>query len=175
MSTYGYDISCIGASEPSTAESFLRRGTFMSPTSASPTTMGAQNSRRRIRTTIPPVPRRGVPDLHTHDSVAEAIDWGARRHRERDEVNSTGPAPPDNPHLLPNLRRLIDRCKRLGVMANVQSTFLHFEGDTYVGFPRRERGAQPLKTFVEKGIPVAAAMITHRGRFPQDWSLRLQW
>lgn len=98
----------------------------------------------------------------THTIGDRAIDWvldcyeNAMRKHPR----------PDTRHQIIHIyyptAEAIDRVKRLGVMANVQTTFIHFEGDTYVKALGEDRGpcVKPLRTFVEKGIPVGTARTT---------------
>jgi predicted amidohydrolase YtcJ len=92
----------------------------------------------------------------THTIGDRAIDWVLDGIENAMKLNPR----PDPRHQIIHIYyptpEAIDRVKRLGVMANVQSTFIHFEGDTYIRFLGEERGAcvKPLKTFISKGIPV---------------------
>jgi len=63
--------------------------------------------------------------------------------------------------------------KRLGVMANVQTTFIYFEGDTYVKYLGKERGecVKPLKSFMEKGIPIGNSQDYPSGPIPANIGL----
>jgi len=92
----------------------------------------------------------------THTIGDKAIDWVLDGIENAMKLNPR----PDPRHQIVHIYyptpEAIDRVKRLGVMANVQTVFIHFEGDTYVRFLGEKRGAcvKPLKTFVSKGIPV---------------------
>jgi hypothetical protein len=92
----------------------------------------------------------------THTIGDKAIDWVLDGIENAMKLNPR----PDPRHQIIHIYyptpEAINRVKRLGVMANVQSTFIHFEGDTYIRFLGDERGAcvKPLKTLNLKGIPV---------------------
>ena len=92
----------------------------------------------------------------THTIGDKAIDWVLDGIENAMRLNPR----PDPRHQIVHIYyptpEAIDRVKRLGVMANVQTVFIHFEGDTYIRVLGEERGARvkPLKTFVSKGIPV---------------------
>ncbi|MEM3032409.1 MAG: amidohydrolase family protein, partial [Nitrososphaerota archaeon] len=92
----------------------------------------------------------------THTIGDKAIDWVLDGIENAMRLNPR----PDPRHQIVHIYyptpEAIERVKRLGVMANVQTVFIHFEGDTYVRVLGEERGerVKPLKTFISKGIPV---------------------
>ena len=104
----------------------------------------------------------------THTIGDRAIDWVLDGIEAAMEANPR----PDPRHQIIHIYyptpEAIDRVKRLGVMANVQSTFIHFEGDVYVRNLGEGRGecVKPLKTFIEKGIPVGNSQDYPSGPIP---------
>ena len=109
----------------------------------------------------------------THTIGDRAIDWVLDCYE-----NAMKKSPRPDPrhqiiHIYYPTAEAIDRVKRLGVMANVQTTFIHFEGDTYVKNLGEARGpcVKPLRTFVEKGIPVGNSQDYPSGPIPANIGL----
>jgi predicted amidohydrolase YtcJ len=104
----------------------------------------------------------------THTIGDKAIDWVLDAIENAMKINPR----PDPRHQIIHIYyptpEAIDRVKRLGVMANVQTTFIYFEGDTYVKNLGEERGecVKPLRSFVSKGIPVANSQDYPSGPMP---------
>ena len=98
----------------------------------------------------------------------EAIDWSINAIEGAMEKNPR----PDPRHQIIHIYyptpEAVERVRRLGIMANVQSTFIHFEGDTYVKNLGGMRGecVKPLKTFVRKGIAVGNSQDYPSGPMP---------
>jgi len=104
----------------------------------------------------------------THTIGDRAIDWVLDAIENAMNANPR----PDPRHQIIHIyyptQEAIDRVKRLGIMANVQSTFIHFEGDTYLRYLGEKRGerVKPLKTFISKGIPVGNSQDYPSGPMP---------
>jgi predicted amidohydrolase YtcJ len=156
VSTYGDDMFRIGGIKLSLDGGVVpKTGFFYEPYVGEPTNYGRTKfTKEDLMETIRLFHDAGFQTC-THTIGDKAIDWVLDGIENAMNLNPR----PDPRHQIIHIyypkQEAIDRCRRLGVMANVQSTFLHFEGDTYVKF-LGDRGAcaKPLKTFIEKGIPV---------------------
>jgi predicted amidohydrolase YtcJ len=109
----------------------------------------------------------------THTIGDKAIDWVLDCYENAMNKNPRRDPRHQIIHIYYPTQEAIERVKRLGVMANVQSTFIHFEGDIYVKNLGKERGAcvKPLKTFIEKGIPVGNSQDYPSGPIPASIGL----
>jgi predicted amidohydrolase YtcJ len=109
----------------------------------------------------------------THTIGDKAIDWVLDCY----ENAMTKYPRPDPRHQLIHIyyptEEAIERVKKLGVMANVQTTFIYFEGDVYVKNLGVERGecVKPLKSLIEKGIPVSNSQDYPSGPIPANIGL----
>lgn len=104
----------------------------------------------------------------THTIGDKAIDW-VLDAIENAMKNNPRPDPRHQIiHIYYPTDQAIERVKKLGVMANVQTTFLHFEGDIYLRALGKERGerVKPIKTFIKKGIPVGNSQDYPSGPMP---------
>lgn len=86
----------------------------------------------------------------------QAIDWAIDAFEEAMKRNPRPDPRHQVIHIYYPTAEAIERVRRLGLMANVQSVFIHFEGDTYLRNLGEGRGecVKPLKTLIGKGIPV---------------------
>ena len=109
----------------------------------------------------------------THTIGDKAIDWVLDCYENAMKMNPR----PDPRHQIIHIyyptEEAIERVKRLSVMANVQTTFIHFEGDVYVRNLGEGRGecVKPLKAFIKKGIPVGNSQDYPSGPIPANIGL----
>jgi predicted amidohydrolase YtcJ len=91
-----------------------------------------------------------------HSIGDEAIDWSIDAFEEAMRRNPRPDPRHQVIHIYYPTPEAIERVRRLGLMANVQSVFIHFEGDTYIRNLGEGRGecVKPLKTLIKKGISV---------------------
>ena len=104
----------------------------------------------------------------THTIGDKGIDWVLDAIENAMTLNPR----PDPRHQIIHIyyptKDAIDRVHKLGVMANVQTTFIYFEGDTYVRNLGEGRGecVKPLRSFISKGIPVGNSQDYPSGPMP---------
>jgi predicted amidohydrolase YtcJ len=109
----------------------------------------------------------------THTIGDKAIDWALDCYENAMTKNPR----PDPRHQIIHIyyptEEAINRVQKLKIMANVQSTFIHFEGDIYIKNLGSKRGecVKPLKTFVKKGIPIGNSQDYPSGPIPANLGL----
>jgi len=156
VSTYGDDMFKVGGIKLSLDGGVVpKTGYFYDPYIGEPTNFGRTKWTKEDLTEAIRLFHDAGFQTCTHTIGDKAIDWVLDGIENAMKLNPR----PDPRHQIIHIyyptAEAIDRVKRLGVMANVQSTFIHFEGDTYTRF-LGPRGAcvKPLKTFIKKGIAV---------------------
>jgi len=169
IATYGDDMFKVGGIKLSLDGGVVpKTGLFYEPYVGEPNNFGRTKwKKEELMETIKLLHDAGFQTC-THTIGDAAIDWVL------DGVESAMKAypRPDPRHQIIHIYyptpAAIDRVRRLGVMANVQTTFLYFEGDTYVKFLGEERGARakPLRSMIDKGIVVANSQDYPSGPIP---------
>jgi predicted amidohydrolase YtcJ len=109
----------------------------------------------------------------THTIGDKAIDWVLDCYENAITKNPRSDPRHQIIHIYYPTEEAIHRVQRLGIMANVQTTFIHFEGDIYVKNLGKGRGecVKPLKTFVEMGIPIGNSQDYPSGPIPANIGL----
>ena len=169
ITTYGDDLFKVGGVKLSLDGGVVpKTGFFYEPYLGEPNNFGRTKWAKEDLVEAVQILHNAGFQTCTHTIGDKAIDWvldaieGAMKANPR----------PDPRHQIIHIYyptdEAIERVKKLGVMANVQSTFLHFEGDTYLRFLGKERGerVKPLKTFISKGIPVGNSQDYPSGPMP---------
>jgi predicted amidohydrolase YtcJ len=173
-STYGDDLFKLGGIKLSLDGGVVpKTGFFYRPYVGEPDNFGRTKWEKKDLMKAVEILHNAGWQCCTHTIGDKAIDWVLDCYENAMTKNPR----PDPRHQIIHIYyptpEAIDRVKRLGVMANVQSTFIHFEGDIYVKNLGEKRGAcaKPLKTFVDKGIPIGNSQDYPSGPIPANIGL----
>ncbi len=174
FATYGDDMYKLGGIKLSLDGGVVpKTGFFYEPYVGDPDNYGRTKWTKEDLMEAVEILHRAGWQCCTHTIGDRAIDWVLDCY----ENAMTKYPRPDPRHQIIHIyyptKEAIDRVKRLGVMANVQTPFIYFEGDTYVKYLGKERGecVKPLKSFVEKGIPIGNSHDYPSGPIPASIGL----
>lgn len=174
FTTYGDDIFKLGGVKLSLDGGVVpKTGFFYEPYLGEPENYGRTKWTKEDLMEAVEILHRAGWQCCTHTIGDRAIDWVLDCY----ENAMTKYPRPDPRHQIIHIyyptEEAIERVKRLGVMANVQTTFIYFEGDVYVKNLGAGRGecVKPLKSFIEKGIPVSNSQDYPSGPIPANIGL----
>ncbi|MFQ6053216.1 MAG: amidohydrolase, partial [Candidatus Bathyarchaeia archaeon] len=169
VTTYGDDMFRLGGVKLSLDGGAVpKTALFYEPYAGEPENRGRTKWRREELAEAVQILHDAGLQCCIHAIGDEAIDWSIDAIEAAMERNPR----PDPRHQIIHIYyptpEAVDRVERLGIMANVQSTFIHFEGDTYVENLGEGRGecVKPLRTLVGKGIAVGNSQDYPSGPMP---------
>ncbi|TRO52925.1 amidohydrolase, partial [Candidatus Bathyarchaeota archaeon] len=174
FATYGDDMFKLGGIKLSLDGGVVpKSGLFYEPYVGDPNNFGRTKWTKENLMEAVEILHRAGWQCCTHTIGDKAIDWVLDCY----ENAMTKYPRPDPRHQIIHIyyptKEAIDRVQRLRVMANVQTTFIYFEGDTYVKYLGKERGecVKPLRSFMEKGIPIGNSQDYPSGPIPANIGL----
>jgi predicted amidohydrolase YtcJ len=169
VTTYGDDMFKVGGIKLSLDGGVVpKTGLFYEPYIGEPDNTGRTKWKKQELTEAVQILHDAGFQCCIHAIGDKAIDWSIDAVESAMEKNPRADPRHQIIHIYYPTQEAIDRVKRLGIMANVQSTFIHFEGDVYIKNLGERRGecVKPLKTFTRKEIPVGNSQDYPSGPMP---------